>query len=44
VAEVFKKALEAIVTLKAVAVFKKAEAITNITYLHVKKSVISVTN
>jgi hypothetical protein len=42
-AEVFKKALEITVTLKAIAVFAKVKAITNITYyLHIRKSVIFV--
>jgi hypothetical protein len=45
VAEVSKKALEAIVALEAIAVFKKAEIITDISYyLHVKRSVIFVTS
>jgi hypothetical protein len=43
VTEVFKKALEATVALKAVAVSKKAKVIANISYyLHIRKSVISI--
>jgi hypothetical protein len=43
--KVFRKALEAIVTLKAIAVFRKAKTVVNISYyLHVKKSVIFITS
>jgi hypothetical protein len=45
VAEVSKKALEAIVTLEAVTVSREAEAVTNMSYyLHVRRSVISATS
>jgi heme/copper-type cytochrome/quinol oxidase subunit 4 len=45
VAEVFKKALKAIVALKAIAVFAEVKTVINITYyLHVKRSVIFVTS
>jgi hypothetical protein len=45
VAEVSGKALEVTVDLKAVTVSEEAETVTNISYyLHVKKSVISVTS
>jgi hypothetical protein len=45
VAEVSGKASEATVALEAVAVFREAEAVTNMSYyLHVKRSVISVTS
>jgi hypothetical protein len=45
VAEVSRKALEAIIALEAVTVFREAEAVADISYyLHVKKSVTSVTS
>jgi hypothetical protein len=45
VAEVSEKALEATVALEAVAVSKEAKIVTNISYyLHVRKSVISITS
>jgi hypothetical protein len=44
VAEVSEKALETAVTSEARAVFVKAEAVADITHLHVRKSVISATN
>jgi hypothetical protein len=45
VAEVFKKASEATVASEAVAVFKEAKAVTNISYyLHVRRSVIFITS
>jgi hypothetical protein len=45
VTKVFKKASEATVALKAIAVSREAEAITNISYyLHVKRSAISATS
>jgi hypothetical protein len=45
VTEVFKKALEAIVTSEAVTVSKEVATVVNISYyLHNRKSVISVTN
>jgi hypothetical protein len=45
VAKVFKKALEATVTLETVTVFKEIAIVTDISYyLHNKRSVISVTN
>jgi hypothetical protein len=44
-AEVFREALEVIIALKAVAVFREAKAVVNISYyLHVRKSVIFVTS
>jgi hypothetical protein len=43
VAEVFKEALKAIIALKAVAVFKEAEAVADIShYLYVRRSVIFI--
>jgi hypothetical protein len=42
VAEVSGEALEATVTSEAVAVSGEAEAVTDMTYLHVRKSVTSV--
>jgi hypothetical protein len=45
VTEVFKKALEAIIALKAIIVSEEAKAVVNMSYyLHVKKSVIFVTS
>jgi hypothetical protein len=45
VAEVFREASEATVALEAVAVFREAEAVINISYyLHVRRSAISVTS
>jgi hypothetical protein len=44
VAEVSREALETTVTLEAVAVFVEAEAATDMTYLHARKSVTSVIN
>jgi hypothetical protein len=45
VAEGFKKALKAIVTLKTIAVSRKIKTIINITrYLYAKKSVIFITS
>jgi hypothetical protein len=44
IAEVFGEALEATVTSKVVAVSKEAEVVTNITYLYVKRNVISITS
>jgi hypothetical protein len=44
VAEVSGEALEATVTSEAIAVSEEAEAVADITYLHVRKSVISVTS
>jgi hypothetical protein len=45
VAEVFREALKAIVTLEVVTVSEKITAVINISYyLHDKRSVISVTN
>jgi hypothetical protein len=45
VTKVFKKALETIVTLKAITVFKEVTAVINISYyLHNRKSVIFVIN
>jgi hypothetical protein len=45
VAEVFKKASEATVALKAVAVSGEAKAVANIShYLHVRKSITSTTS
>jgi transcription elongation factor GreA-like protein len=45
IAEVFKKALKAVITLKAVTVSKEVTTITNISYyLHDKRSVISIIN
>jgi hypothetical protein len=45
VAEVFKEASEATVALEAVAVFREAKAVTNISYyLHIRKSAIFVTS
>jgi hypothetical protein len=44
VAEVSGEALEATVTLEAIAVSEEAEAVADITHLHVRKSVISVTS
>jgi hypothetical protein len=43
VAEVFEKALEAIVALETIAVFGEVKAVVDITcYLHAKKSVIFI--
>jgi hypothetical protein len=44
VAEVSGEALEATVTLEAIAVSEEAEAVADITHLHVRKSVTSVTS
>jgi hypothetical protein len=45
VTEVSEKALEAIVALKVITVFKEAKAVVDISYyLHVKRSVIFVTS
>jgi hypothetical protein len=44
VAEVSRKALKATVTSEAVAVFGEAKAVANITYLHVRRNVTSVTS
>jgi hypothetical protein len=42
VAKVSEEALEVIATLEAVAVSGKAEVVVDMTYLHVKRSVISI--
>jgi hypothetical protein len=45
VAEVSREALEVTVASEAVAVFRKAKAVADISYyLHVKRSVISITS
>jgi hypothetical protein len=44
VAEVFKKVLKVIVTLKAITVFVRVKTVTDIIYLYVRKSVIFITN
>jgi hypothetical protein len=45
VTEVFRKALKAIIALKAIAVSEEVKTVVNITYyLHIRKSVISITN
>jgi hypothetical protein len=44
VAEASGEALEATVTLEAIAVSEEAEAVANLTYLHVRRNVISVTS
>jgi hypothetical protein len=44
VAKVSEEALEATVTLKAVAVSEEAEVIANMTYLYVKRNVIFITS
>jgi hypothetical protein len=44
VTEVSRKVLEAIVTSEAIAVSGEAEAVANMTYLYVRRSVTSVTS
>jgi hypothetical protein len=44
IAEVSGKALKATITLKAITAFKEAKAITNITYLYIRKNVIFITS